>query len=363
MPFPEQNVIACHGDDEIAISLYIRSLEHEIGDDGMADANISHLDGKTCSENDIANLVMSAPFFTNKRLVILTKPFAKMGKKNKDEATEEEEQEKSDKADVKAGEIKKRFLELLSNVPSTTTLVLVIDDSIKWDKKAGGNNWEVLKKSHFLVKWSEQQTEKIVFKSFSLPDPKAMPGWIQKEAVSKKCKFKPDAAAELAEYVGNDTRLAAMEIEKLALYVGEKRPVEVEDVMALSTSTSSVTIWKLVEAIGQKDPHQAMNLYHQLLETHDVNFEIFPMIVRQFRQLLMAREVLDERGNSQSIISDLGIPQYIADKLVTQVSNFTMPKLEKIYLQLMKIEEDGKNGQGDLETAIDGLIVMASGNG
>ena len=46
MPLPEQNVIVCHGDDEIAISLYIRALEHEIGDDAMADANISRLDGK-----------------------------------------------------------------------------------------------------------------------------------------------------------------------------------------------------------------------------------------------------------------------------------------------------------------------------
>ncbi len=359
MPLPQQSVIVCHGDDEIAISLYIHTLEHEIGDDAMADANISHLDGKTCSENDLANLVMSSPFFTEKRLVILSNPFARMGKEKKGEP--EEGQEIPERTGVKTGDLKKRFLDMLSGIPSTTTLLLVIEDALAWDSKIGRKNWEVLKGSHFLVKWIEQNDGGVLIKPFSLPDPKEMPGWIQKEAASKKCKFKPDAAAELAQYVGNDTRLAAMEIEKLALYVGDKRPVEVEDVMALSTSTSSATIWKLVDAIGKKDAHQAVLLYHQLLETHDVNYEIYPMIVRQFRQLLMAREVLDERGNTQVIMRDLGVQQFVADNLGKQAANFTMPALEKIYFQLMKIEEDGKNGMGDLETAIDALIVTAAG--
>ena len=361
MPLPEQNVIVCHGDDEIAISLYIRSLEHEIGDDAMADANISHLDGKTCTENDLANQVMSSPFFTDKRLVVLTNPFAKMGREKKGETEEGEVQVKGEKTAGKISEIKKRFLDLLSNLPPTTTLVLVIEDARSWDSKAGGKNWEVLKASHFLVKWIDQQAGKVLVKPFSLPDPKDMPKWIQTEAAGKKCTFKPDAAAELAQYVGNDTRLAAMEIEKLALYVGGKRPVEVEDVMALSTSTSSATIWKLVDAIGKKDTRQALSLYHQLLETHDVNYEIYPMIVRQFRQLLMAREVLDERGNAQAIMRDLGVPQFVADNLGRQASNFTMPGLERIYFQLMGIEENSKNGQGELETAIDALIVTAAG--
>jgi DNA polymerase III delta subunit len=92
-----------------------------------------------------------------------------------------------------------------------------------------------------------------------------------------------------------------------------------------------------------------------------VNYEIYPMIVRQFRQLLMAREVLDERGNTQAIMRDLGVPQFVADNLGKQAANFTMLTLEKIYFQLMKIEEDSKNGMGDLETAIDALIVTAAG--
>ena len=169
-----------------------------------------------------------------------------------------------------------------------------------------------------------------------------MPDWIIKEAAAKNCRIKPDAAAELAQYVGNDTRLAALEIEKLSLYVGGTRPVEMEDVMALSTSTSSATIWNLVDAIGQKNPHRAMLLFHQLLETKDVQFEIFPMIIRQFRLLLMAREVLDARGDEGMIIRELGVAPYVARNLNKQAASFSMPKSGE---DLLPIDEDRRGQQ------------------
>ncbi len=357
MPLPLENVIICHGDDDIAISQYIHTLERELGDGAMGDVNITKMDGKTSSENDLINIVRSTPFFSEKRLVILANPLAKMGRGKRDDSDESE----SGGNEGSAGDIRKRFISLLNELPGSTALVLVVEDSLSWDSKTKGRSWEVLKGSHFLMKWASQNSGKVLIKSFPLPDPRDMPDWIIKEAARKNCRIKPDAAAELAQYVGNDTRLAALEIEKLSLYVGGTRPVEMEDVMALSTSTSSATIWNLVDAIGQKNSHRAMLLFHQLLETKDVQFEIFPMIIRQFRLLLMAREVLDARGDEAMITRELGVAPYVARNLNKQAASFSMPKLEKIYYQLMKIEEDSKSGGGDLEVAIDSLIVSAVG--
>jgi DNA polymerase-3 subunit delta len=357
MPLPEENVIICHGDDDIAISQYIQMLEHELGDGAMGDVNITKMDGRTSSENDLVNIVRSTPFFSEKRLVILSNPLTKMGRGKRDDAEESE----SGSSEGSVGDTKKRFISLLDVLPGSTALVLIVEDSLSWDSKTKGKSWEVLKGSHFLMKWASQNPGKVLIKPFPLPDPRDMPDWIIKEAAGKNCRIKPDAAAELAQYVGNDTRLAALEIEKLSIYVEGTRPVEMEDVMALSTSTSSATIWNLVDAIGQKNPHRAMLLFHQLLETKDVQFEIFPMIIRQFRLLLMAREVLDDRGDEGMITRELGVAPYVARNLNKQAASFSMPKLEKIYYQLMKIEEDSKSGGGDLEVAIDSLIVSAAG--
>ncbi len=356
MALPEQNILVCHGDDEIAISKYIHSLESELNGDSMGEMNISRLDGKICSEADLSNIVNSIPFFTERRLVILTNPFAKLGRGKKIDEDEIEDEKSS------SGDVKKKFISFLDGVPESTLLALIVDDSGKLDYRTGEYKWDVLKPSNFLVKWLKQNNQKVLLVPFPLPSENDMPGWIQKEAVSKKCKFSPAAATELAQYVGNDTRLAAMEIEKLALFVGGERSVEAQDVMNLSTSTASGTIWNLVDAIGTKNTGHAMTLYHQLLESREAQYEIFPMIIRQFRLLLMAREVLDERGNKQMIMSDLGVAPFVAEKLIGQASKFTMNGLKKIYLQLMKIEEESKTSGGDLETAIDVLILSVAGD-
>lgn len=357
MPLPDVNLIVCHGDDDIAILEYVHYLTSEVADDATGDVNISRFDGRISSDKDLANVVMSTPFFAEKRLVILEYPFARMGRVRKTEADEEG----LESGEGGSSEQKNAFLGILENLPDSTILVLMVEDSSIWDSKARTKNWSVLKKSHFLMKWAASNPGKCLIRSFALPDSRDMPAWIQKKAAGMDCKFKADAAAELAQFVGNDTRLAAMEIEKLSLYVGGKRPVEMEDVMALSTSTSSATIWNLVDAVGQKDTHRALSLFHQLLEIKDVQYEIFPMIIRQFRLLLMAREVLDERGNEQAVIQELGVAPYVAKNLVPQAGKFSMKALERVYLQLMKIEEESKTRGGDMVTAIDTLIVSAAG--
>lgn len=362
MPLPEQNLIVCHGDDEMALARFVNSLILEMGDDALADSNISRLDGNTGSLTDLANVVMSMPFFQPHRLVLLTNPFARMGKeKNDPEETGSEEKQVSSSS--WSTELKRQFLELLGNIPDTTKLVLIIEDSLVWNTKAKKNDWGLLKSSHFLTKWINDHPDNVLMKSFLLPDEKQMHVWIQKEAADRKIDISRAAAAELAGYVGNDTRLAGLELDKLALYVNGKRPIDVEDVNAISTFTPTAKIWGLVDAIGQKNAHQAVKIYHQLLETLEVGYEIFPMIIRQFRQMIVTRETMDSRGSAQELIGKFGITGYGAPKLWGQVGNIPMSALESYYFQLMKIEEDTKNGLVDLETALDTFIVTACGQG
>jgi hypothetical protein len=141
MPLPEENVIICHGDDDIAISQYIQMLEHELGDDAMGDVNITKMDGKTSTENDLINIVRSTPFFAEKRLVILANPIAKMGRGKRDDTEESE----SGGSEGSPGDIKKRFISLLDELPGSTALVLVVEDSLSWDSKTRGRSWDVLK--------------------------------------------------------------------------------------------------------------------------------------------------------------------------------------------------------------------------
>src|SRR5260221_724661 len=98
-----------------------------------------------------------------------------------------------------------------------------------------------------------------------------------------------------AQCSATQPRPAAQEITKLLTFVNFAHAIGIEDVEAVSILTASVDVFELVDAIGTQNGKLAQKLLHRLLEEKDA-FEIFGMVVRQFRLLTIAREVVDEGG-------------------------------------------------------------------
>lgn len=352
----QPHIFILHGDDQVAIQKFIRQREAQLGDADMAEMSISRLDGKTVSESDLRNAALAASFFSSERLVILTNPLAKIDSKRGSSSDEDAPEGGSSKSKS----AKTNFLKFLDDVPETTTLVLILEDQQKW--RAGAPGWEVLTDKHFLIKWAADHGSTCQVIGLPLPSEREMPGWIQKKTRELGGKISLEAASELAGYVVNDTRLATLEIDKLITYTNG-RQIEADDVMTISTSVASATIWNLTDAIGERDARKALAVLHQLMETLDVRGEIFPMIIWQFRQLLLGREVLDEGGSTGDLMRELHVADFQARKLIGQVQRFKLSQLRQAYRQIMSIEEESKRGSTDLGVMLDQLIVQLSSPG
>ena len=85
------------------------------------------------------------------------------------------------------------------------------------------------------------------------------------------------------------------------------------------------------------------------------------MVIRQFRLLIQARELLDENASLQEIQKSLGLHEFVAQKVTAQAKRFSLPVLEAIYHKLLEIDEGAKTGQVTLEVALDTLIVELTG--
>ena len=76
-------------------------------------------------------------------------------------------------------------------------------------------------------------------------------------------KITPDANTLLANFIGNQLRLLANELEKLATYVGPGATITVEDVRLLSTQVQEARIFDLTDALAQRNrmtPDMALDL-------------------------------------------------------------------------------------------------------
>jgi DNA polymerase-3 subunit delta len=348
-----------HGDDAFAIHKNIAAMEAKLGAPGMADLNTTRLDGRQASLDDLRAAAFAMPFLAERRLVVVTNPLARFSSKGMREGSPEDTSSSSQlSAAARAG--REKFLALLDAVPSTTALVLVIDDARV--RRRGEWQWEVLTPTHWLHRWANQAGKRAWIQECGLPTIEEMPGWVRKQAETLHGQFSSQAARALAEHVGPDTEMAAQEIIKLLTYVDYKRPVEEDDVALLTAQTNQASVFTLVDAMGERNGQRALQTLHSMMEENDPA-DLFGMIVRQFRLLLEAREVLDEGGGVETISKEVkdrsGNPlhSFVAQKLAGQAQQFTLAGLEDIYHRLLEIDVAMKTSQMPAEVAFDTFIA------
>jgi DNA polymerase-3 subunit delta len=209
---------------------------------------------------------------------------------------------------------------------------------------------------HWLVKWAEKNDGRIQTRAYMLPRLKDMTGWIVNETKGQDGQIEPRAAEMLKDMVGVDTRQAGMEIAKLLAYVNWARPISSQDVEVVCIVTSQQSVFDFVDALSNGNGKSAQHLLHRLLETED-SFSLWGMVVRQFRLLIQAREILDGRGNKDDVARALGVHPFVAEETTGQAARYSMESLESIYRELLRIDEGVKTGQSTLELAMDTLVV------
>jgi DNA polymerase-3 subunit delta len=328
-------VYILRGDDQEAITSYIKKFYNGLGEPDMAEMNFTRLDGKNASLNDLRSAALALPFLTERRLVVVedgARSFDGRGK----------------------GDQQAEFLSLLDSLPQSTGLVLVLPDSLHYKK-----GWEKYHSKHWLIQWANRAGERALIVDCPLPSERDMPGWIRRKAAELGGQITPQAAATLAEFIGSNTQRGVQEIIKLLTYANYERPVDDDDVRRLTSQEHQTDVFTLVDAIGNRDGEKALDMAHLLLEEMDF-IPLFGMIIRQFRLLIQAREIIDTGGNENDIKDHLKLHPFVAQKIYNQAGKFKLSTLEAIYHQLLQIDIGEKTGEMPGDLALDVLIAKLS---
>lgn len=325
-----------YGDDEFAISEAVKTLKAKLGDPSTASLNISTMEGLSFSIEEFETASRSAPFLADRRLIIVNNPLAF----------------------TQVGSNREKFLALLASVPEHNAVVLVENTPLlTYAQKRSG-------KEHWLEAWCQSQGERAYIHEFILPGGNQMSSWIMDRASKSGGQFETAAAQHLASMVGDDSRQADQEIIKLLTYVNYERPVEVADVSLLTTVLQEGDIFELVDALGTRQRAAAVRVFHRLLADREP-LGIFSMIVRQFRLLILAREILDSGGGESEVSRTLSpkpfnLHPFVARKITHQARQFSMGQLENIYNLLLDMDIDTKSGKMEVDLNVDLMIAEIS---
>ncbi len=319
-------LVLLHGDDEFAITETVNKAKAAYQKIDTSGLNFSEIDGQKTTIGQLRAVTDAMPFLAEARLTLVRDVLPK-GKSKKQSFLND-------------------LLDYLPNLPPASQLILVETKSIP-------------KNSRLLKQVAKHPEHEI--KLFSVPKGTELQNWIVRRAKSRGGSFTPRAAAVLANAINDDPRVAAQEIEKLLLYTKLERPVDVADVELHTPAASNANIFEYVDALGGRNAQKAFRTLQTLLaQPGQEPIQVFSMIVRQYRLLLLAREVLDKGGNDQDIIRELKVAPFVAGKLSGQARRFRIETLERIYRRLLELDiamKSGSNHATVLDTLTAGLTV------
>ncbi len=179
--------------------------------------------------------------------------------------------------------------------------------------------------------------------------------WIKKEFVSKRASIGQTAIKELIETAGVDSWSLINEIDKLTNYkTGE---VTSADIRNMVTAKADMNIFDLIDALGTKDRQRAIKLLYQELKTGRDPYYILTMIIYQFRNILMIKD-LQKRGHSESEIGQKTKLHPFVIKKISR-SSFDSTQAARIYAQLLALDTGFKTGEINLEDSLYNLTTQS----
>src|SRR5712692_10750650 len=151
--------------------------------------------------------------------------------------------------------------------------------------------------------------------------------WALSHAQKEGVKLEQDAARELIDALGADMMLVSRELEKLILYVGEKKQITLGDVETMVLAAKQRSLYELTDAISAKDKARALAVLDALLSTGDGEEAAIGhlyMLAKTFRQMLviLERNVRDQRMLWAALWQGFRVPPFAADDIIRQARRY-----------------------------------------
>ena len=151
--------------------------------------------------------------------------------------------------------------------------------------------------------------------------------WIQEYCVTREVRIEPDAARELVDSLGGDMMMVSNELEKLILYVGEKKRVTLGDVETMVLAAKQRSLYELTDAISARDRTRALEMLDAVLSSGDGDEAAIGhlyMLAKTFRQMLviLERNVRDQRMLWAALWQGFRVPPFAADDIIRQARRY-----------------------------------------
>jgi len=151
--------------------------------------------------------------------------------------------------------------------------------------------------------------------------------WIGEYCTTRGVKMDADGARELVDALGGDMMMVSNELEKLILFVGEKKRITLGDVETMVLAAKQRSLYELTDAISSKDRVRALETLDAMLSTGEGDEAAIGhvyMLAKTYRQMLviLERNVRDQRMLWAALWQGFRVPPFAADDIIRQARRY-----------------------------------------
>lgn len=309
-----------YGDETFLVERAMRALLDRAIDPSLRDFNLNTFFGTESKGIDIVDAAQTLPMFAERRAVLVKR------------------------ADALKAEALETLLSYVQN-PCVSTCLVFIGTKVDQRKKF----FLELKKQGALVEYKRIYENKL-------------PGFIQSEAQLQGKPIEAPAAELLSLLIGNNLQELSSQIEKLAVYAGQRTRITVDDVRAVASSSKVFNAFELAGFLGMRDLRNALRSLDMLFRNGEEVPQILGALSRHFRQLWRVREMVDRKAPQADISRETGINTYFLGEYLQQAKNFGPKELLGIFEEFYRCDLASKTG-GHPYTLMHGLVYGICNSG
>ena len=318
------------GEEAFLRDSYLSKLKQTVLPAGLEDFNLHTAKGKDCSIDWIEQAVDCLPMMSERTLVVVTDfDLFGQGEKGRD-----------------------RLLGILSALPDYCTLVFVYD-LLAYKAPGQSKLAALVNKVGAIVSFQRQEEKTLV-------------NWICGQFQKAGKSIDTMDASYLVFLCGDLMHDLSSQIGKISAYAAHARITQ-DDIDAVAVPQVSAVVFKMTDALAQKDFDKAACVLADLLHSQESPVMILSVMGKYFRQLYTARLFLDQNRPRPEFAALWNMSGYYkeqqADRLLGAAKRFSLPWCRYAVRRCAEADAAVKSaprGQdGDVLTAL--LVELASG--
>ena len=187
-----------------------------------------------------------------------------------------------------------------------------------------------------------------------------MPFWIKRMALRHGKEISGQGVSFLTRAVGADLAKANAELEKAALYAGDKQTIDAQDLEAVLAAVKSESIFQLTDSIGAKDRTNAIYLSKKMMDAGEQPLRILWQVTSHMKRLMLVRSLISAKMPAAEIGRAMGVMDFVRDKLIGQAKAFARRDLRMAMVRITQADLELKSGRLNNRLVLEKLILDLS---